>query len=50
MFLALSGRVSGLNSSEGVCRSPVWRPTSDRITPTALARAAAVPARSSAEP
>jgi hypothetical protein len=50
MFLALSGTVSSLNSSDGVCRSPVWRPTSDLITPTALASAAAVPACSSAEP
>ena len=42
--------VSGTNVRDGVCRSPVCRPTSDRITPVALASAAAVAARSSSEP
>ncbi|OLT29421.1 hypothetical protein BJF83_11905 [Nocardiopsis sp. CNR-923] len=34
----------------GVCRIPVWRPTSLRITPLALSRAAEVPAFSSGVP
>ena len=50
MCWAPSGRVSRTKVSEGVCRSPVWRPTSVRISPVALASAAAVSACSSAVP
>ncbi len=50
MCRAPSGRVSATNVREGVCFRPVWWPTSDRITPVALASAAAVADLSSADP
>jgi hypothetical protein len=50
MFRAESGTVSVSNVIDGVCLMPVCLPTSERIRPVALARAAAVSARSSSEP
>jgi hypothetical protein len=50
MRRALSGSASGTNSIDGVCRSPISRPTSERMTPVALRSAAAVSACSSSDP
>jgi len=50
MSRAVSGTLSRMNASDGVCRIPIWRPTSDRISPVALLRAAAVAASSSSDP
>ena len=50
MDLAPSGSLSCSNVIDGVCFSPVCLPTSERITPVALASAAAVAASSSGEP
>src|ERR1700733_4201460 len=47
---ALSGRASATKASDGVCRRPSCRPTSDRMTPVALARAMAVSVRSASVP
>ncbi len=50
MWAAFSGTASVMNSSVGVSRSPVRRPTSERRIPFALSRAAADAAFSSSSP
>ena len=50
MTLAVSGSASATNASVGVCRTPVWRPTSVRSTPVRDSSAAAVSARAASSP
>ena len=50
MCRAFSGTPSAMNVSEGVCRTPVCRPTSVRRMPLADSSAVAVSASSSGEP